>query len=237
MACEQMNAMRLKDFALTEYQVQETRGLPFEIMTSPEISNECWEEVEATIHSQWCFIKSNFRWVSRIEKCLNCAPMKVWLEAKPHRRAPFHASHHPSRHWLACNDFLPEKVLGIEIANPLSFVERWRNDTQFPMLFHEMAHAILHRLPLTALDQATEQAKIARDKAEYQDAFWRDGPRCPAWFIQQGAEDAYHLGHEYFACLSVALLNRNDHTPLTETELIDIDPDGHAVVTKIWTEI
>jgi hypothetical protein len=131
---------------------------------------------------------------------------------------------HPSADWLRDNGFNPEKAGGIEIGNAQHFLD-WSD--QPAMVLHELAHAY-HHLVLKH-DNADLRAafEAARSSGKYDSVLRASGT----------TERAYAMENvdEYFAELSEAYFSTNDFYPFVRAELKKHDPDGFALIRKLWT--
>ncbi len=146
-----------------------------------------------------------------------------WVE----HNAPEHACacYHPSAVWLLQNGFNPDKARGIEIANPKNFVE-WTKRDQPLMVLHELAHAYHHAVlgyehPL--ISSSFEKAKAG---GKYESVMHVSGnPR---------RHYALSNDREYFAELTESYFGKNDFEPFTRDELKTFDPNGYAMIEKLW---
>lgn len=147
----------------------------------------------------------------------------IWIE----HNAPEHpcACYHPGKQWLIDNGFNPDKEKGIEIANPKNFVD-WTNRAQPLMVLHELAHAY-HDLVLgfdNALIASCFEQGVASGK--YDEVKHVSGePR---------RHYALSNDREYFAELTESYFGKNDFEPFTRDELRAFDPDGYAMIERLW---
>ncbi len=133
---------------------------------------------------------------------------------------------HASAGWLTANGYDAAREGTVEILNMGDFLE-WRAE-QPMMTLHELAHAMHWR---TGFDR--EDIRLAFEAA-------RDAGRYEAVAHALAGEGelrrAYAMVNdkEYFAELSEAIFGRNDFFPFTADDLRAHDPDGYAVVARVW---
>jgi hypothetical protein len=149
--------------------------------------------------------------------------VKVWVE----HNAPEHACacYHPGKQWLIDNGFNPDKVKGIEIANPKNFVN-WTNNAQPLMVLHELAHAY-HDLVL-GFDH--ELVRTCWNNAV------SSGNYDEVMHVSGNARRHYALTNdrEYFAELTEAYFGRNDFAPFDREALRTFDPQGFDMIERLW---
>lgn len=135
--------------------------------------------------------------------------------------------YHVSENWLTSHGILAEKTDGIEIVRAADFPV-WRKNQPY-MTFHELAHSYHHRLGYgnvevkTAYDNAMKLGlydEVDRNTAPSGDPVRAYAATNPV---------------EYFAELSEAYFGLNDFFPFTSRQLREHDPDGFAVVEKLWS--
>lgn len=153
----------------------------------------------------------------------------VWIELQGYNGMG-HGGHglccHWSPSWLTANDLPAEKAGGVEIIKPIDYLT-WRRDQPY-MLFHEFAHAYHWRL--AGRDDEIKQAyRAVMDKHLY-DAVERNS--IPVG--QTTKAYAATNDHEYFAELSEAYFAVNDFYPYTRTQLKAHDPEGAALIERLW---
>lgn len=149
----------------------------------------------------------------------------IWIE---HENPGFPcACYHPGAGWLADNGYNTDKEKGIEIANPRNFVE-WVERDQPLMVLHELAHAY-HDLAL-GYDHELIRDCYQRAKAggKYDEVEHVSGKTRPHY--------AMNNDREYFAELSESYFGRNDFAPFTREALKAFDPEGYAMIERLWNE-
>ncbi len=153
----------------------------------------------------------------------------VWVELQGSRELG-HGGHglccHWSPGWLAEHHIVPEKVGGIELVNPDDYLT-WRRDQPY-MLFHEFAHAYHWRIG-THDDEIEKTYDAGMEKHLY-DAV----PRNSLPLGQRTKAYAATNDHEYFAELSEAYFAVNDFYPYTRAQLRAHDPEGFALIERLW---
>jgi len=153
----------------------------------------------------------------------------VWVELHGSRELG-HDGHglccHWSPGWLAEHHVVPEKVGGIEIINPDDYLT-WRRDQPY-MLFHEFAHAYHWRIGTH--DGEIEKTYDAAMGKHLYDAV----PRNSLPLGQTTKAYAATNDHEYFAELSEAYFAVNDFYPYTRAQLRAHDPEGFALIERLW---
>lgn len=153
----------------------------------------------------------------------------VWIELQGYRGMG-HGGRglccHWSPAWLTANGLPAEKAGGVEIINPEDFLS-WRRDQPY-MLFHELAHAYHWRLGKFDAE-IDRQYRSAMDKKLY-DAVARNTVVGDKTVRAYAATNS----HEYFAELSEAYFAVNDFAPYTRAQLREHDPEGLALVERLW---
>jgi hypothetical protein len=148
----------------------------------------------------------------------------VWIETDdPHGRHPC-MCYHPSREWLTENGYNPEKAGSVEIANAATFL-KWIKDQPF-MVLHEFAHAYHHQVLGYDNPEVRQAYQQARAGGQYGSVLRFSGQM----------ERAYALNNdqEYFAELTECYFGTNDFYPFVRAELQQHDPEGLAMVRKLW---
>jgi hypothetical protein len=152
------------------------------------------------------------------------ADVRIWLEweAKPNGAAEYH----PSVEWLRDNGYNPEKARGVEINNLRNFTD-WSRRAQPMMVLHELAHALMDRLPPEERERIAAAYEAAKARGNYESVE----------YVLGGKKRAYALNNpmEYFAELSEAFFGKNDFYPFTREELRAHDPEGFAAVERAWS--
>ena len=132
--------------------------------------------------------------------------------------------YHDSAGWLTANGFDAQREDTIEICNMSDFLE-WRAE-QPVMTLHELAHAYHDMIGFEREDVAAAHA-AALQKGLYQ--------KVP-YVLSPESRRAYAASNtrEYFAELSEAYFGRNDYFPFTRVDLREYDPEGYALVARLW---
>lgn len=135
--------------------------------------------------------------------------------------------YHVSPEWLTEHGLLPEKAGGIEIIRAADFGP-WRKNQPF-MTFHELAHAYHHMLGHDRADVVAAY-EAARTAGLYDAVSYNMAPR-------DERRRAYAMNNplEYFAELSEAYFGLNDYFPFTRPQLKAHDPEGYALVARLWS--
>lgn len=133
--------------------------------------------------------------------------------------------HHPSREWLVGAGYGPDRAGAIEICDVGEYL-LWRAEQPLCVL-HELSHAIQHELGDPPEIRAAFDTAVASGRYE----------RVPFAMLPEGqTRRAYALNNrmEYFAEISEAYFGRNDYFPFTRADLARFDPNGLAVVERVW---
>jgi hypothetical protein len=138
------------------------------------------------------------------------------------------AAYHPDAGWLKEHHMETEMAHCVEIGNAYNFVS-WTYEQPW-MVLHELSHAY-HSLYLPhGFDNPDVIAAYdAAMKAKRYDAVthW-DGKTVKAYAATNPME--------YFAECSEAYFGVNDFYPFVRGELQNADPDGYALMRKMWGE-
>lgn len=134
---------------------------------------------------------------------------------------------HESAAWLTGNGFDAEREGTVEICNMDDFL-LWRAE-QPMMTLHELAHAFHWKVGFGREDVRRAFAG-AREAGLYEAVGYAMAPNGER-------RRAYALNNhkEYFAELTEAYFGRNDFFPHTREELRAYDPEGYAVVERVWS--
>lgn len=136
------------------------------------------------------------------------------------------ACYHSNRDWLLRRGYPAEKHRSIEIANVANFV-RSSKENQPMLVVHELAHAYHHQLLGSQHPGIQEAYNRAISKGLYGDVPYSMGGTRPHY----GGSNAW----EYFAELTEAYFGQNDYFPYNRDQLAQYDPDGYALVRRLWT--
>lgn len=133
-------------------------------------------------------------------------------------------AYHWSAQWLQEHGYNPEKARAVEIHDIRDFIEWEPMQPWFVM--RELAHAYHDR----ALGENNENIAAAYRNALasglYASVRHRDGSSRRAYALTNAME--------YFAELSEAYLGVNDFQPFDRAELQRYDPQGFALMEKVW---
>ncbi|HVX10079.1 MAG TPA: hypothetical protein VHC22_02650 [Pirellulales bacterium] len=148
----------------------------------------------------------------------------IWVEeAEPHHSC---MCYHPDPGWLREHDMNPDKARSVELANARNFLS-WTKDQPW-MVFHELAHAYHHQFLDDGFDNKDVRRAFERTQAakNYESVLHINGRH----------ERHYALTNpqEYFAESSEACFGTNDFYPFVRSELKEADPDGCALVERLW---
>jgi len=132
--------------------------------------------------------------------------------------------HHPSRDWLVNAGYGADRAGAVEVCNVREYL-LWRAEQPLCIL-HEMAHALQHELGDPPEIRAAYEAANAGGAYE----------QVPFALTPGQSRRAYAMNNhvEYFAEISEAWFGRNDYYPFTREDLLRIDPQGAALVERVW---
>jgi hypothetical protein len=141
------------------------------------------------------------------------------------------AEFHPGAEWLLDNGRDPVMAQGVEFSGVSDFEAEMRRMPNFAL--HELAHAYHFRVLPDGFNQAEIKAAFRRAKRSglydrVERTFGNDRPNT--------FEPAYAMttAMEYFAETTEAYFSRNDFFPFTREELLQHDPEMHALLEKLW---
>jgi len=131
---------------------------------------------------------------------------------------------HYSPEWLTAHGRTVELVNAIEISDASLLPDLAR--TQPSALLHELAHGFYAKLP--EADRAAVKAvyRAAMTRGLYRDVQRNDG--------SSGVAYASRSAVEHFAETTEAYFGENDFYPYTRAELESYDPDGAALMARLW---
>jgi hypothetical protein len=133
---------------------------------------------------------------------------------------------HWSADWLESAGLPREKAGGVEVVNARDFLE-WRSSQPY-MVLHELAHAY-HRMIGGDLPEIVAAYEHARAAGLYESVGRNTAPTGDT--VRAYAATNHH---EYFAELSEAYFALNDFEPYTRAQLERHDPEGFAMVERVW---
>ncbi|MFM1822357.1 MAG: hypothetical protein RI967_623 [Planctomycetota bacterium] len=148
----------------------------------------------------------------------------IWAELETPKTACM--CYHVSRDWLVPNGYNADKERSVEIGNARAFLEWTR--AQPWMVLHELAHGYHDRE--FGYDDAAIIAAWRRMGAtgRYEEVAHISGtPRRHYALVNQ---------MEWFAETTEALFGTNDFHPFVRSELRETDPEGAALVERLWRE-
>ncbi|HMS55899.1 MAG TPA: hypothetical protein PKA27_10905 [Fimbriimonadaceae bacterium] len=135
------------------------------------------------------------------------------------------ACYHPDAGWLKANGYNVDKVHSVEISNLKNFVD-WIEKWQPLMVLHELAHAY-HRAKFGYEDPYIE-ACYQRVKVSklYEMVDRNSGKRDRHYALTNQME--------YFAETTEAYFGENDFWPFRRSQLAEADPQGLAMIERLW---
>jgi hypothetical protein len=148
----------------------------------------------------------------------------IWAELETPKTACM--CYHVSRDWLVPNGYNADKERSVEIGNARAFLDWTR--AQPWMVLHELAHGYHDRE--FGYDDAAIIAAWRRMGAtgRYEEVAHISGtPRRHYALVNQ---------MEWFAETTEALFGTNDFHPFVRSELREVDPEGAALVERLWRE-
>lgn len=134
------------------------------------------------------------------------------------------ACYHPSAGWLSNNSYDPAKAKAVEISRAATYLD-WRR-SQPSMLLHELAHAYHDQVVGKRNERVASALARARESGAYD--------RVLRWSGETASHYALTNTDEYFAETTEALFGVNDFFPFIRPELLQVDPEGAALVAELW---
>ncbi len=141
------------------------------------------------------------------------------------------AEFHPGAGWLIDNGRDPVMAQGVEFSGVSDFEAEMCRMPNFAL--HELAHAFHFRVLSDGFNNQDIKAAFRRVKQKglydrVERTFGNDRPNT--------FERAYAMttAMEYFAETTEAYFSRNDFFPFTRDELLQHDPEMHALLEKLW---
>jgi hypothetical protein len=138
------------------------------------------------------------------------------------------AQYHPSSGWLKGNGYSEAlaKVVHIPVAREYASKDHQR--IQPWSLLHELAHAYHDQV----LDFENEEVKAAytrfKERGAYESVLHSNGNRTRHYALANQME--------FFAELTESYFGVNDFYPFNRAELLQAEPEIHALLKKIWEE-
>jgi hypothetical protein len=150
--------------------------------------------------------------------------VEIWV----HQTSPWTKcmAYHPGAQWLREHDMNPEMEKDVEIGNVAAFVD-WTYEQPW-MVLHELAHAYHDRFLKDGF--ANSDVLAAFDKAKK----GRRYERVLRWNARSERHYALTNQMEYFAEATEAYFGTNDFFPFVRPELQTFDPDGYALMERVW---
>lgn len=134
--------------------------------------------------------------------------------------------YHVSKEWLVPNAYNPDKEGAVEIGNAAAFLD-WTHGQPW-MVLHELAHGFHDQVYGYGNEEIIAAWKRIAATGVYDRVAHISGkPRRHYALTNQ---------MEWFAECSEALFGTNDFHPFVRSELREIDPDGAALLERLWRE-
>lgn len=150
--------------------------------------------------------------------------IEIWAEVETPKTACM--CYHVSRDWLVPNGYNPDKEGAVEIGNARAFLD-WTHAQPW-MVLHELAHGFHDQVYGYGNAEITAAWKRVGATGRYEEVAHISGtPRRHYALTNQ---------MEWFAETSEALFGTNDFHPYVRSELRALDPDGAALVERLWRE-
>ena len=203
----------------TEYGVRELRGWTVRVNPAlPEADPElCRQTLEELDHQLYMITR-----VLPPASLQRLRTIEIWVELEMPKTACM--CYHVSRDWLIPNGYNGDKEGSVELGNARAFLD-WTKGQPW-MVLHELAHGY------------------------HDQVFGYDHPEIIAAWERMRASGAYdQVGHirgvrkphyaltnqmEWFAETTEALYGTNDFHPYVRSELQTVDPEGMALVRRLW---
>lgn len=156
------------------------------------------------------------------ESCGKLQKIRIWVE-RADKKFPC-MCYHESEDWLRDNGVNPEKVNGVELANPETFLD-WTHEQPW-MVLHELAHGY-HAQVLThnhkGIHDCYDRAVASKT---YESVLHWDGRKVRHYALNNQME--------YFAEATEAFFGANDYYPFVRSELKEHDPKMYEVLKEVW---
>ena len=159
----------------------------------------------------------------------------IWLEKDLTDGA---AWYHESKEGLASQGYMTEKWHCVELCNYVHYVS-WTNQNQPYMVLHELCH-LYHDQALAGGFQ-NKDVKAAYDHAMSAGLYVNTPYRLDKNTVIQHYDDYYHQKvyattnqMEYFSEICEAYWGENDYYPFNYEDLKSYDPQGFALMEKVW---
>ena len=137
-------------------------------------------------------------------------------------------AYHPGADWLKEHGMPVKMAKAIEIGNMKAFLS-WTYEQPW-MVLHELAHAYHDRVTPDGYENADIKSAYtaAMSAKTYESVRHWDGKMARHYACTNPME--------YFAEATEAYFGQNDFFPFTNAELKNHDPNGFALMRKIWGE-
>lgn len=139
---------------------------------------------------------------------------------------------HSSEDWLIQNEYIPQKVLQLEISNMRTYMQV-RNQNQPLVVMHELAHAYHERLSDDAKKSIKDTYEYAMRNNLYQSVDYSHGDGT---YDHQVTAYASTDDFEYFAEITIAYFGACTFYPFNRKDLKKYDPSGYKLVKKLWVK-
>lgn len=201
-----------------DYLVRTMRG--WTVRVNPALTADsalCAATLEELDHQLYAIVRA-----VPAEALTRLRTIPIWAELEMPKTACM--CYHVSRDWLGPNGYNPDKERSVEIGNARAFVE-WTHAQPW-MVLHELSHGFHDQV-------------YGYDHAEITAGWERavnSGRFEKAAHISGGTERHYAMTNqmEWFSEWSEALFGTNDFYPFVRSELRAADPEGAALVERLW---
>ena len=159
----------------------------------------------------------------------------VWMERNLTDGA---AWYHTSKEWLESQGYMTEKWHCVELCNFVHYVS-WTKQNQPYMVLHELCH-LYHDLALPGGFENPD-VKAAYNHAMAAGLYVNTPYRLDKDTVIPHYDDYYHAKvyattnqMEYFSEICEAYWGENDYYPFNYEDLKTYDPQGFALMEKVW---
>lgn len=137
--------------------------------------------------------------------------------------------YHPGEDWLTERGYDPRLAKKVHITRAAELLSREQMLKHPAVILHELAHAYHDQVLGFENKDVTDAYDAAMKKGIYNRVLLFDGKLVPHY--------ATTNHKEYFAEATEAYFYRNDFFPFVRAELKQHDPEGHALMEKVWGPI
>ena len=183
-------------------------------------------------------LKENFEEINSLlpQKALEVMHKNpVWMERDLTDGA---AWYHTSKEWLESQGYMTEKWHCVELCNFVHYVS-WTKQNQPYMVLHELCH-LYHDLALPGGFENPD-VKAAYNHAMAAGLYVNTPYRLDKDTVIPHYDDYYHAKvyattnqMEYFSEICEAYWGENDYYPFNYEDLKTYDPQGFALMEKVW---